>query len=186
MESQIAARSLEQDHELFLRLKQDPAVVGEVYDLYADRLYGFILKRCGHKETAEDLLSHIFTKFLESLPDLEWKNAPLSAWLFKAASNALIDHYRRASTRLNEGLDEDWDLPGKDDPVWNTEIKIEGENIRVAMKELSARDQRVLDLKFFAGFETDEVAFELGVTSNHAAVLIYRALGRLRQKIQTK
>jgi len=186
MESQIAERSLEQDHELFLRLKQDTAVVGEVYDLYADRLYGFILKRCGHKETAEDLLSHVFTKFLESVPSLEWKNAPLSAWLFKAASNALIDHYRRASTRLDSQLDDDWDPPGKDDPAWNTEIKIDGEQIRIAMKELPDRDQQVLDLKFFSGLEANEIALLLDVTPNHAAVLVYRALGRLRQKIQTK
>lgn len=184
MDTQERERTLERDHLLFTRIKQDPAVVGELYDLYADRLYAFLLKRCGHKETAEDLVSQTFMKFLESVAELEWKNAPLSAWLFQVASNALVDHYRKASTRRNTSLDDEddaWDPPAADDPVWNTEIALEGERLRLAMQELSARDQKVLDLRFFGGLETGEIAGELGVSANHAAVLLYRALGRLRQ-----
>ena len=184
MPSEPRQRTLEQEHELFLRLKSDPTTVGEIYDFYADRLYGFLLKRCGHKETAEDLVSHTFMKFLESLPGLEWKNAPLSAWLYQVASNALADHFRKASTRRDTGLDsEEWDPPAADDPAWNAELKIQGEKLRALMGELSQRDQEVLDLKFFTGLETQEIASQLGISSNHAAVLVYRALGRLRQKL---
>jgi RNA polymerase sigma-70 factor (ECF subfamily) len=187
MQDETREQALERDRELFLRLKQDPAAVGELYDRYADRLYGFLLKRCGHKETAEDLVSHTFVRLLESLPTLEWKNAPLSAWLYQVASNALIDHYRRASTKRDTDLDTDgWDPPGNDDPAWNTELKIEGEALRLAMQDLSPRDQQVLDLRFFAGLETVEVADQLGITANHAAVLVYRAIGRLRQKATVK
>lgn len=184
MQDETRERALEQDLELFRRLKQDPSAVGELYDRYADKLYGFLLKRCGHKETAEDLVSHTFMRLLESLPTLEWKNAPLSAWLYQVASNALIDHYRKASTRRDTDLDTDeWDPPGADDPSWNVELKLEGESLRLAMQQLSPRDQQVLDLRFFAELETPEVADQLGITSNHAAVLVYRALGRLRQVV---
>ncbi len=181
-------RTLEQDHELFLRLKTDPTAIGEAYDAYAARLYGYLLKRCGHKETAEDLVSQTFMKLLESLPTLEWKNAPLSAWLFQVSSNALIDHFRKASTRRDVALDlEDWDPPGADDPAWHAELVLEGEKLRSLLGELAPRDQEVLDLKFFAGLETAEVAAQLEVSPNHAAVLVYRALGRLRKKyLQTQ
>ncbi len=184
MPTETRERTLEQDHDLFLRLKKDPSVVGEAYDLYADRLYGFLLKRCSHKETAEDLVSHTFMKLLESIPNLEWKNAPLSAWLYQVASNALTDHFRKASTRKDTQLDtEEWDPPSADDPAWNVEIKIEGEKLREVLKELPDRDQEILDLKFFAQLETTEIAIQLDITPNHASVLVYRALGRLRQKL---
>jgi len=186
MDTQERKRVLERDHELFKRIKQDPAVVGELYDLYAERLYAFLLKRCSHKETAEDLVSHTFTKFLEAVPRLEWRGAPLSAWLFQVASNALIDHYRKASTRHDTALDDDtWDPPSADDPAWNTEIVMEGERLRSAMQDLSSRDQQVLDLRFFGGFDTAEIAAELNVSANHAAVLVYRAVGRLRRILIT-
>lgn len=170
------------DRALFERLKGDPATIGEIYDLYSDRIYGFLLKRCGHKETAEDLLSRTFMKLLESAPKLEWQGVSISAWLFRTASNGLIDHWRSASFQKEEELDTDtWNPPGNDDPAWNAELSFESEKIQCALKQLSVRDQRVLDLKFFGEYETTEIAEMLGISPNHVAVLTYRALGRLRQ-----
>lgn len=177
-----ATATLERDRALYDRLKTDPRAIGEVYDVYADKLYGFLLKRCGHKETAEDLVSQTFVKLLEARATLEWKNVPLSAWLYQVASNALVDLSRKASTKRETELDTDeWDPPSADDPAWNAELSVSGEKLREALKELSDRDQQVLDLKFFAGLETQEIAAQLGIESNHAAVLIYRAVGRLRK-----
>lgn len=175
--------SAARERELFDRLKRDPKVIGEVYDAYADRLYGFLMKRCGHKETAEDIVSRTFTKLLESRETLEWRGATLGAWLFRVSSNALADHWRSASHRLESDLNiEEWDPPADDDPAWNAEIRLEGEKLRALMKELAARDQEVLDLKFYGGLETAEIAAALSISPNHAAVLLYRAIGRLRQR----
>jgi RNA polymerase sigma-70 factor (ECF subfamily) len=182
---QMAASA--EDRELFDRLKRDPKAIGDVYDRYADRLYGFLLKRCGHKETAEDLVSRTFVKLLESAPTLEWQGAPVSAWLFRVATNALTDHWRSASVRMDTEFDPDtWNPPSDDDPSWYAEISMEGERLRDVMKGLASRDQEVLSMKFYGGFETAEIAAALGVSGNHAAVLIYRALGRLRVRLTNK
>lgn len=181
----LSARNLEQDRALFERLKSDPRAIGELYDAYANKLYGFLLKRCAQKELAEDLVSHTFVKLLETRTSLEWKNVPLHAWLYQVASNALIDHFRKASTQRDLPLDtEEWDPPSAEDPAWNAQVVYDAAQIRTVMGELSARDQQVLDLKFFAELETQEIADVLQISSNHAAVLLYRALGRLRQKMQ--
>ncbi|MFH1078436.1 MAG: RNA polymerase sigma factor [Patescibacteria group bacterium] len=169
------------DRELFGRLATDPTAIGEAYDRYADRLYGFLLKRCGHTQTAEDLVSRTFMKLLESAPTLEWKGVSLGAWLYRVATNLLTDHWRSASTRKDETMDPDtWDPPSDDDPAWTAHVTIEGERLRETLKGLSARDQQVLDMKFYGGFDTAEIAAGLGVSANHAAVLTYRAVGRLR------
>ena len=47
---------------------------------------------------------------------------------------------------------------------------------------MSPRDQEILDQKFFAGLEPEEIAKTMDITPNHASVLVYRALGRLRSK----
>ncbi|MBP9869726.1 sigma-70 family RNA polymerase sigma factor [Patescibacteria group bacterium] len=180
------ADALVADELLFTKLKQDPSAVGEVYDRYADRLYAFLLKRCGHAETAEDLVSHTFVKFLETLPRLTWQGVPFSALLFRIGSNALTDHWRKSSTQKDVALDlDEWEPPSEDSPAWTTEIVMEGERIRDAMKLLSSRDQEVLDLRFYAGLEAREIATMLETTPNHAAVLVYRAVGRLREKLTT-
>ena len=173
---------MEGDKNLFIRLKNDPEVIGEVYDLYADKLHGFILKRCGQKELAEDLVSQTFVKLLEQASKLEYRDVSLGAWLYQVASNALIDHYRKASTRRDTQLDTDeWDPPSEDDPSWSAAINFDGERMRGVLKELSERDQQVIDLRFFGGCEITEIAEQLQVSANHASVLVYRAVGRLRQ-----
>jgi RNA polymerase sigma-70 factor (ECF subfamily) len=175
--------SVQSEEALLTRAKTDPRAVAEIYDRYADRLYGFLLKRSGHKETAEDLVSKVFMKFIENLPGIEWQGVSLSAYLFRAATNALTDHWRSASVRLDIEVDEDWDPPASGDkPEWFAELSLERDKLTEIIKSMSARDQEVLDLKFFAGLEPEEIAKILSITPNHASVLVYRALGRLRTK----
>lgn len=174
------------DEALLHRAKSDPKGVVEVYDRYADRLYAYFVRRCGHRETAEDLTSKIFVQFIKALPTLEWRGLPLEAWLFRAASNALIDHWRRLGTHMEipsskEEEDAAWE-PASSQPMpdQEAELQLEGEKIREVLSHLSPRDQEVLDLRFFAGLEPMEMAEILKVSPNHASVLVYRALARLR------
>lgn len=179
--------SVEQECELFERLKADPGAIAEVYDRFAGQLYSFLLKRCGHKQTAEDIVAQVFIKLLESAPKLEWKGVSIGAWLYRVAVNALADHWRSATFRKTQEIDPDtWDPPSLDDPEWNVEIKLEGEKLKEVMDELSERDQQVLTLRFFAGYDTEDIAREFDISNNHAAVLVYRALGRMRKTLTSK
>ena len=175
--------SVQMEEALLMRAKNDPQAVAEIYDRYADRVYGFLLKRCGHKETAEDLLSKVFLKFIENLAGIEWQGVSISAYLFRSATNALTDHWRSASVRLDVEVDEDWNPPSDiENPSWHAELSLERDKLADLIKTMSPRDQEVLDLKFFAGLEPEEIAKTLSITPNHASVLVYRALGRLRTK----
>jgi RNA polymerase sigma-70 factor (ECF subfamily) len=178
----VTESELQDERELLMRAKQDPAAVAEIYDRYADKLYGFLLKRCGHKEVAEDLVSRVFTKFIEALPRIEWQGVTIGAYLYRSASNALVDHWRSASVRMDRELDENFDSPLPDhDPSWHAELTLENDKLLLAMKTLSPRDQQVLDLRYFAGLEPEEIGHVLDISPNHASVLCYRALGRLRK-----
>lgn len=178
----VTESDLARDKELLAKAKANPAAVAEIYDLYADRLYGFLLKRCGHKETAEDIASRVFIKFMEALPNIEWQGVTLGAYLYRSASNALIDHWRSASVRMDREIDGNFDTPQTDaDPAMYAELTLERDKLLAAMKTLSPRDQQVLDLRFFAGLEPEEIAPLIGISPNHASVLCYRAIGRLRK-----
>jgi RNA polymerase sigma-70 factor (ECF subfamily) len=176
--------TLEEERDLFLRFKADPEVVSEIYDRHAKSLYSFLLKRCSNKEIAEDITAQCFVKLLENHSALEWKGAPIGAWLYRVAHNALADHWRSARVRKEMAVldDEDsWDPPSDDDPAWNAEISIERDRLAEAMNQLSLRDQQILTLRFYGGYKTEDVAQEMSISNNHAAVLIYRALGRMRK-----
>lgn len=171
-----------QEQALFVRAKTGPEGIGEVYDLYADKLFGFLFKRCGSREIAEDLVSKTFLKFLEATPTLEWRGVSVGAWLYRVATNLLTDHWRSASVRMDMAVDsDDWDPPSESaDPAWYAEAALEQDKLKEVLKHLSSRDQEILDLRFFGQFEIPEIALQLDISQNHASVLAYRALGRLR------
>ncbi|MBU1908295.1 sigma-70 family RNA polymerase sigma factor [Patescibacteria group bacterium] len=173
---------MQNKREFFERLKNDPANIAELYDRSADKLFRFLLKRVGHKETAEDMVSRTFVKLLEALPSLVWKGVSIEAWLYKTATNGLIDHWRSAGHKREVLADEFPDVESEDDPAFIAEINIEAEKLEPILSELSPRDQQVLDLKFFGGFELAEIAAVMDIQVNHASVLVYRALRRLRKK----
>lgn len=177
------------EQQLLMRAKSNPQAIGEIYDLYADKLYGFLLRRCGHQETAEDLVSKVFIKFIEQVPHLEWRGISIGAYLYRAATNTLTDHWRKTNNREQYVFDgeDGWELPSEiTSPSWHAEISIEKDKLLELIKDLSPRDQQVLDLRFYAGLEPDEIAEALNISSNHASVLAYRALGRLRDRYITR
>ncbi len=170
------------DQALFERAKQGSDGVGEVYDRYVDRLYRYFLRRVGQKEVAEDLVSHTFEMFLRELPHLEWRGAPIHAWLFRVASRLVIDHYRSAGVKLRVDVEpEAWDPPDvTQDPAWYVECRFERGRLLELIKQLPERDQQILDGHFFAELEARELAVLLEISANHASVLLYRAVGKLR------
>lgn len=178
------------DEALLERAKAGPNGVIEVYDRYADRLYAYFLRRCGQRELAEDLTSQMFVKFLKSLPTLEWRGLPLEAWLFRAASNALIDHWRKAGAHFEVYPDDEegepaWDPPSPlPSPAAHAELNMASDQLRDVLSHLSPRDQEILDLRYFAGLEPMEMGQVLDISANHASVLVYRALARLRTLYQ--
>src|SRR3954464_439075 len=55
---------------------------------------GFLEKRVGRREVAEDLLQDAFARGLASLPALENAESAV-AWFYRVLRNAVIDHHRR-------------------------------------------------------------------------------------------
>lgn len=60
---------------------------------YAEALHGFLLKRCGARALADDLLQEVFLRAQERHHQLQ-QPEKARAWLFQVARNALHDHYR--------------------------------------------------------------------------------------------
>ncbi len=67
-----------------------------LYELHFDRVYFFIVSRVHDRAVAEDLTSEVFHKALANLSKYQWRGTPFSAWLFRIASNAVVDYLKRA------------------------------------------------------------------------------------------
>src|SRR5215510_734101 len=77
--------------------QKDPARFAELYEINFGRVYAFIARRVRDRSEIEDLTSEVFHQALAALPRFEWRGAPFAAWLFKIASNTIIDTVKKTA-----------------------------------------------------------------------------------------
>src|ERR1700675_4071116 len=103
------------DERLLVEAAQsDPTKFDALYELHFERVYYFLACRAHDRATPEDLTSEVFHRALANLATYQWRGAPFAAWLFRIASNALADQYKRAAREQSsdnaQNLDEHPDL----------------------------------------------------------------------------
>src|SRR5918993_3445494 len=81
-----------------IELKPDtPDVLRVLLDNHA-RFLGFLERRVGSRDEAEDILQEAFVRSLGRTDALQTPESA-SAWFYRVLRNALIDHHRREGTR---------------------------------------------------------------------------------------
>lgn len=161
--------------------QKDPARFAELYENNFDRVYAFIARRVRDRNEAEDLTSEVFHDALAGLPRFEWRGAPFAAWLFKIASNAIIDRSKRAAKEQQPPA-----ILGLPADVNPREIEDEIEQ-RARLFQLVDRlpidQRRVIGMRFAEERSIREIANELGRSEGAVKQLQSRALQNLRAQL---
>src|SRR5271170_6492624 len=92
--------------------QKDPRRFGELYEENFERVYAFIASRVRDRYETEDLTAEVFHRALKNLARFEWRGVSFAAWLFKIATNVIIDRSKSAA-RQRTPIDPD-DLPPGD------------------------------------------------------------------------
>jgi RNA polymerase sigma-70 factor, ECF subfamily len=173
---------LANEFELAARAATDAEAFSVLYDFYFPRVWSYVIRRVSHRQTAEDLTSQVFLKVVEALPRRR-NDGPFGAWVFRIATNTLIDHYRVASRRPSEALEEvEAVASGDAQPDEVAEARLQFGMIEKILAELPERDRRIVGLKFFGGLSNREIAEVEGIAENNAGVVVHRALEKIRKQ----
>ena len=160
----------------------DAEAFGALYDLYAERVYRFVVVRVPQPADGEDILQQVFLKVIEALPRYEQRGLPFGAWLFRIARNTVIDFGR--TRRVAEPLDDE--AGQKADPVDPSvviEQRADVDEIRAALAELTSEQRDVIVFRFFAELSHAEIGAILGKREGTIRVIQHRALEALRRRI---
>lgn len=171
------------DHEQ-ARLRRarafDRAALAAIYDDYHRPIYRYIYRQVGQVETARDLTAEVFSHFLQALHKGGGPDRQVGAWLYRTASNAVIDHYRRQQHRRHLPLDEEL-AAAVDDPARLAERHISAETVRAALRQLTPDQRQVIVLKYLEGLSNLEVATLLDKPVGAVKSLQHRALAALQR-----
>jgi RNA polymerase sigma-70 factor (ECF subfamily) len=173
---------LEEEAELAARAAHDDAAFAALYDFYFPKIHAFIARRVGHRETTEDLVQQTFLKACTALRSYAPRpGVTFGAWLYRIATNTLIDHYRTAPKRQHAELDENIDAAADVDQARDADRLLEKKKLEALLRKLPERDQQVLTLKYFSELTNQEIAGALGCNANHVGVLLFRALKKAQK-----
>lgn len=160
------------------------------YEAYSDEIFRFILFKLSDREKAKDILQDVFMKTWLYVS----KNGQIDntrAFLYKTASNAVIDEYRRQGRKggKNESLDVLSEELGYDPGFDDIDIlidKIDGQQIMELIKELPDTYAETLFLKYVENKSISEIANIINRSGNAVSVQLNRGIKRLKKIILDK
>ena len=168
------------ERRLIEAAQRDPGKFGDLYELHFERVYAFVCRRVGDRDTAEDLTSDVFHRALANLRSFEFRGAPFAAWLFRIAANALADRAKRAAREAGGG-------PGEArEPSAQPDLEAIEHRARLfrLVKELPDDQRRVILRRFVEQASVREIAQELGRSEGAVKQLQFRALQSLRAQME--
>jgi RNA polymerase sigma-70 factor, ECF subfamily len=172
----------DRERSLVARARDDGSAFAELYDFYLPRIYGFIFRRVQDRCVAEDLTSVTFQKALENVRRSDFRNESMGGWLYRVASNAVVDHVRRDRRYLSLSDIDGSEQPG-DVALDALAAALDRDQLRRALRALPANHREVLVLRFYDDLDVSEICGVLGCSREVLAVRLHRALRALRLAI---
>lgn len=162
----------------------DRQAFAAVYDRYGDRLYDFCHALLRDREDAADAVADTFVRCAERIGQLRDPGS-LRPWLYAIArSEALrrLRHRRRFVPDAEPELAAMADRTGVD-PQRAAEQQALRDLVWRAAAGLAERDQTILTLHLRHGLDGAELGEAMGVTAQHAYVLLNRLRGQVERSL---
>jgi RNA polymerase sigma-70 factor (ECF subfamily) len=142
---------------------------------------GFVQKRVGSREVAEDIVQSAFVRGLERGSDIRDEESVL-AWFYRVLRNAIVDHYRRqaATERAHERFAAELPL-SQDAPEIREEVC---RCLSGILDTVKPEYRRALELVDIEDGSLRDLATSAGISETNAAVRMHRARKALRERIK--
>jgi RNA polymerase sigma-70 factor (ECF subfamily) len=176
------------DAALLRASKTDAAPFRELYERYAQPVYGFYLRRTRDDHAALDLTAETFAQaWLARGRFRDEAAGSAGPWLFGIARNLLAQSVRRRTIELNAcerlgilaGLDREPVVVEPTD-AWADGLEA---GLGDALDALPGGPRDAVELRIVEELDYEQVAARLGTTPGAARVRVTRGLGQLRQRL---
>lgn len=179
------------EQELVERAKTDANAFGDLYDAYYLKILNYAIRRVNDVAAAEDITTVTFLKALDRLPAFEWRGVPFSAWLYRIASNEIVNHFRDRHTKyasLNELMEEQGFEPVSDVDIETSLIEALAEierhqqfiAIQKLLRTLPHKYQEALALRYFEKKTIQEISLIMNKRPGTVKSLLSRGIKKLR------
>lgn len=143
------------------------------------RLHGFVARRVGNPEDAEDVVQDVFVRMQRNIDSLSFAER-LDAWAFRIARNAVADHYRSRGRRDLTGEAASKAIEGLGaEPTSDARAEM-AHCVGPMVQGLPDDYRRAIELTELEGMTQAAVAERLGLSVSGAKSRVQRGRARLR------
>lgn len=171
------------DEQLAIRaVARDPEAWSAIFDAHYRSVFAFVRYRLRGSDEAEDLAAQVFEVAYARATHFDYRGIPIEGWLIGIARNLVRDHLRKLGRRGYEEELLDSTAPTMVDNALGVDLH---EDLRLAMKDLTADQQAVLSLRFFLDKSVADTARLMNRSEDAVKNLQRRALAAMQRSPST-
>lgn len=176
---------MEDEQNIVEQAKTNPEAFGILYDRYYQPIYGYLLKRVGHVELANDLTSETFFHALKNLHRYTNRGKPFKSWLFAIAVARVGNYFRTRSKYLEVTTDACPELVGNQMLEPDVSLFADEQEKQLAyqlslvaqfLDQLKPIQKEVITLRYFSALSVKEVSDILGLKEGTVKSHTHRAI----------
>jgi RNA polymerase sigma factor (sigma-70 family) len=164
-----------------VRDAQDRAAFAQIFQHFAPRVKGFLMKSGSDAALAEELAQDVMATVWQKSAQFDAARASLSTWIFTIARNRRIDHFRRA--RRPEPQELDWGADAEPDQADVYLAAQETRRLTEALASLPEAQRAMIERAYFGDMSHSEIVAQTGLPLGTIKSRIRLALDRLRQTL---
>lgn len=158
----------------------------KLYDLYADRLYGFAYNLTHSSEMAEEIVQEVFLKIWQMREHLSPEYS-FRSFLFTIAKNKFLNDLRNRLTLLSYDeyitqLDDETER-GENSTESEFNFNELNEQVLQSKDKLSKRQKMIFEMSKEEGLSNQEIALKLGISEQSVRNQLSSALKVLREEL---
>jgi RNA polymerase sigma-70 factor (ECF subfamily) len=169
-------------HMIRIRDHQDRTAFAELFDHFAPRVKGFLMKSGADATLAEECTQDVMAALWQKSHQFDPARASVATWIFTIARNRKIDLLRRQ--RRPEPEDLPWGPEAEPDQSDIVILQQEAELLGEALKALPEAQRELIDKAYFGELTHSEIAAETGLPLGTIKSRIRLALDRLRHSMK--
>ncbi len=160
----------------------------KIYDKNLDKIYRFVYFKVNSSEIAEDLTSETFLRawkaFNRDDRHFEKEIENPRAFLYQIARNLVIDHYKQKDRTRTISIDNL--VLANRGPSLEEKIALDSDvqQAMFALKKINPEYQDIIIWHYIEGLSHKEIAKIMNKSNGATRVMLHRALGSLRGKIE--
>lgn len=165
-----------------VRDNRDRAAFAALFDYFAPRLKGFIMRSGVSAHQAEEIVQDVMLAIWRRAESFDPHRAQVSAWVYQIARNRQIDIARKEKRPMPEELKED---PGAEsDASQILAIEQEADLLKQALGRLKADQREIIEKAYLGELTHQEISTRTGLPLGTIKSRIRLGLERLRHELK--